>query len=224
MPAATGAVGVMGGTFDPIHLGHLVAASEVAHRFGLSEVCFVPTGQPWQKSDRKVSDAVHRHAMTLIATASDPRFTVSTVDIDRPGPTYTVDTLRDLRATVGPDRPLAFITGADALNQILTWRDHDEVLRLARLIGVSRPGHRLTPPPEPAEAAGQIVDHLFGAAPLLPAQQAGAHLDHPTHRHHRSDQGRAGQAGELHLQLLPVVVAAGAPLSVHRLHQNCVEA
>lgn len=147
----------MGGTFDPIHLGHLVAASEVAHRFGLSEVIFVPTGQPWQKADRHVSAARHRHAMTLIATAADPRFTVSTVDIDRAGPTYTVDTLRELRSMLGPERPLAFITGADALNQILTWRDHDEVLRLARLIGVSRPGHALTAPPLP-EASVSLIE------------------------------------------------------------------
>lgn len=147
----------MGGTFDPIHLGHLVAASEVAHRFGLNEVIFVPTGQPWQKADRHVSPARHRHAMTLIATAADPRFTVSTVDIDRAGPTYTVDTLRELRSMLGPQRPLAFITGADALNQILTWRDHDEVLRLARLIGVSRPGHALTAPPLP-EASVSLIE------------------------------------------------------------------
>ena len=110
-------VGVMGGTFDPIHHGHLVAASEVQHWFDLDEVVFVPTGDPWQKADRDVTGAEHRYLMTVIATASNPRFTVSRVDIDRPGRTYTVDTLRDLRAAM-PDAELYFITGADALAEI----------------------------------------------------------------------------------------------------------
>src|SRR5690242_8286433 len=96
-------IGVMGGTFDPVHHGHLVAASEVAHRFALDEVVFVPTGQPWQKSDAPVSPAEDRYLMTVIATASNPQFSVSRVDIDRPGPTYTVDTLHDLRARFGED-------------------------------------------------------------------------------------------------------------------------
>ena len=91
-------IGVMGGTFDPIHHGHLVAASEVAHFFSLDEVVFVPTGQPWQKDGRKVAPSEDRYLMTVIATASNPRFSVSRVDIDRPGPTYTIDTLRELRA------------------------------------------------------------------------------------------------------------------------------
>ena len=91
-------LGVMGGTFDPIHHGHLVAASEVASFFDLDEVVFVPTGQPWQKTDRHVTAAEDRYLMTVIATASNPRFTVSRVDIDRGGVTYTIDTLRDLRA------------------------------------------------------------------------------------------------------------------------------
>ena len=89
-------IGIMGGTFDPIHHGHLVAASEVANLFHLDEVIFVPTGQPWQKSEREVSAAEDRYLMTVIATASNPRFSVSRVDIDRPGPTYTIDTLSDL--------------------------------------------------------------------------------------------------------------------------------
>ena len=136
-------LGVMGGTFDPIHHGHLVAASEVAARFGLDEVVFVPTGVPWQKAHRRVSPAEDRYLMTVIATASNPRFSVSRVDIDRPGDTYTVDTLRDLRAQRGPDSDLFFITGADALSQILTWRGADELFELAHFIGVSRPGVRL---------------------------------------------------------------------------------
>ena len=139
-------IGVMGGTFDPIHLGHLVAASEVAHRFELDRVVFVPTGEPWQKSDREVSPAEDRYLMTVIATAADSRFSVSRVDIDRDGPTYTVDTLRDIRAALGQEHDYRFITGADALADILSWREPEEVLRLAHLVGVTRPGHVLVDP------------------------------------------------------------------------------
>jgi nicotinate-nucleotide adenylyltransferase len=137
-----GRVGVMGGTFDPVHHGHLVAASEVAGLFGLDEVVFVPTGQPWQKSGRDVSPAEDRYLMTVIATASNPRFSVSRVDIDRGGPTYTIDTLTDLQAQ-RPDAELFFITGADALSQILSWRDSERCFELAHFIGVTRPGFTL---------------------------------------------------------------------------------
>ncbi|HEX4660746.1 MAG TPA: nicotinate-nucleotide adenylyltransferase [Streptosporangiaceae bacterium] len=137
-------IGVMGGTFDPIHHGHLVAASEVGHFYSLDEVIFVPTGQPWQKKDRQVSAAEDRYLMTVIATASNPRFSVSRVDIDRPGPTYTIDTLRELHTLRGPDTELFFITGADALKQIMTWQDADELFKLAHFVGCTRPGHRLS--------------------------------------------------------------------------------
>ena len=139
-------VGVMGGTFDPVHHGHLVAAAEVADAFGLDEVVFVPTGQPWQKVDRAVSPAEDRYLMTVVATAADPRFAVSRVDIDRGGPTYTVDTLRDLRAERGPDAEFFFITGADALSDILTWRDPQDLFALAHFVGCTRPGHVLADP------------------------------------------------------------------------------
>lgn len=132
----------MGGTFDPIHHGHLVAASEVADRFGLDEVVFVPTGQPWQKGSRTVSPAEERYLMTVVATASNPRFSVSRVDLDRDGPTYTVDTLRDLRVAE-PDAALFFITGADALGAILSWHKLDELFDLAHFVGVTRPGYEL---------------------------------------------------------------------------------
>ncbi|OBF96145.1 nicotinic acid mononucleotide adenylyltransferase [Mycobacterium sp. 852002-51152_SCH6134967] len=131
----------MGGTFDPIHNGHLVAASEVADRFGLDEVVFVPTGQPWQK-DRDVTAAEDRYLMTVIATAANPRFSVSRVDIDRGGPTYTKDTLRDLHA-LNPDADLYFITGADALASILTWQNWEDMFAIANFVGVSRPGYEL---------------------------------------------------------------------------------
>nr|WP_268239206.1 nicotinate-nucleotide adenylyltransferase [Microlunatus endophyticus] len=146
-------LGVMGGTFDPIHHGHLVAASEVASRFALDEVVFVPTGRPWQKEDKEVSEPEDRYLMTVIATASNPRFTVSRIDIDRPGPTYTIDTLHDLRTERGDDVDFYFITGADALSQILTWRGVEELFDLAHFVGVTRPGHELTEPP-----IGQVPD------------------------------------------------------------------
>lgn len=132
----------MGGTFDPIHHGHLVAGSEVADRFGLDMVIYVPTGQPWQKADRVVSPAEDRYLMTVIATASNPRFHVSRVDIDRGGDTYTIDTLTDIRAQY-PDADLFFITGADALAMIVTWRDWETMFDLAHFVGVTRPGYEL---------------------------------------------------------------------------------
>jgi nicotinate-nucleotide adenylyltransferase len=132
----------MGGTFDPIHHGHLVAASEVADRFELDQVVFVPTGQPWQKRSRSVTPAEDRYLMTVIATASNPRFSVSRVDIDRGGATYTKDTLRDLRA-LNPDADLYFITGADALASILSWQNWEDLFSLAKFVGVSRPGYEL---------------------------------------------------------------------------------
>ncbi len=135
-------IGVMGGTFDPIHHGHLVAASEAASRFSLDEVVFVPTGQPWQKSKSEVTAAEDRYLMTVIATASNPRFGVSRVDVDRDGPTYTVDTLHDL-AAIFPEAELYFITGADALEQILSWHRASEMFDIAHFVGVTRPGFTL---------------------------------------------------------------------------------
>jgi len=135
-------IGIMGGTFDPIHHGHLVAASEVANEFELDEVIFVPTGAQPFKLNRRVSAAEHRYLMAVIATASNPRFTVSRIEIDREGVTYTIDTLRRLNRQY-PDAELFFITGADALDQILQWRDADELWSLAHFVGVTRPGHQL---------------------------------------------------------------------------------
>ncbi|SDQ05310.1 nicotinate-nucleotide adenylyltransferase [Quadrisphaera sp. DSM 44207] len=148
-------LGVMGGTFDPVHHGHLVAASEVAARYGLDEVVFVPTGEPWQKSARAVSPAEHRYLMTVVATASNPQFTVSRVDVDRPGPTYTIDTLRDLQR-LRPGAELFFITGADALAQILSWKDAERLFDLAHLVGVTRPGHDLSLSGLPPERVSQL--------------------------------------------------------------------
>ena len=148
-------VGIMGGTFDPIHHGHLVAASEVAMRYELDEVIFVPTGEPWQKSSRRVSPAEHRYLMTVIATASNPRFWVSRVDIDRAGPTFTIDTIRDI-AQQRPDAELFFITGADALAQILSWKQAEDALQLAHFVGVTRPGYELSDEHLPSDSVTLI--------------------------------------------------------------------
>ena len=135
-------IGIMGGTFDPIHIGHLVAASEVAHLYDLTEVIFVPTGQPWQKTSREVTAAEDRYLMTVLATATNPMFSVSRIDIDRAGLTYTIDTLRDL-AAARPSAELFFITGADALAQIFDWQSVQELFSLAHFVGVTRPGYDL---------------------------------------------------------------------------------
>ncbi|MDO4929080.1 MAG: nicotinate-nucleotide adenylyltransferase [Corynebacterium sp.] len=143
-------IGVMGGTFDPIHHGHLVAASEVAAKYHLDKVIFVPTGQPWQKIQGNVSPAEDRYLMTVIATASNPRFEVSRVDIDRDGPTYTIDTLSDIAAEY-PDAELFFMTGADALSNILSWKQWDKLFSMATFVGVTRPGYVLDEAAVPEE-------------------------------------------------------------------------
>ncbi|NDE69170.1 MAG: nicotinate-nucleotide adenylyltransferase [Microbacteriaceae bacterium] len=146
-------IGVMGGTFDPIHNGHLVAASEVASAFDLDEVIFVPTGSPYLKDN--VTPAEHRYLMTVIATASNPRFKVSRIDIDREGPTYTVDTLADMQKLY-PDADLVFISGADAIAQISAWKNADQLWDLAHFVAVSRPGHKLTVPDAPEGAISKL--------------------------------------------------------------------
>ncbi|MDO5494689.1 MAG: nicotinate-nucleotide adenylyltransferase [bacterium] len=148
-------IGVMGGTFDPIHHGHLVAASEVQDVFGLDEVIFVPTGAQPFKLDRDVTSAEHRYLMTVVATASNKRFNVSRVEIERPGTTYTIDTLRELRELY-PDGDLYFITGADALNQIITWKDSEELFELAHFVGVTRPGHEFSADELPEEGVSLL--------------------------------------------------------------------
>ena len=134
------AIGIMGGTFDPIHHGHLVAASEVMDVYGLDQVVFVPAAMQPFKAGRRVTPAEHRYLMTVIATASNPKFTVSRVDIDRPGITYTIDTLRDIRAQ-HPEAELFFITGADAVAEIMQWKDADKMWELAHFVAVTRPGY-----------------------------------------------------------------------------------
>ncbi|HYZ93879.1 MAG TPA: nicotinate-nucleotide adenylyltransferase [Actinomycetota bacterium] len=132
----------MGGTFDPIHHGHLLAAEEARHAFSLDKVLFVPAGNPWQKDDKDVTPGEQRLEMTKLATDGNPSFEVSRLELDREGPTYTIDTLRAVREQQ-PDDELFFITGADAISQILTWKDPSDVLDLATFVAVTRPGHRL---------------------------------------------------------------------------------
>ena len=203
----------MGGTFDPIHHGHLVAASEVQSWFDLDEVVFVPTGQPWQKSEREVSASEHRYLMTVIATASNPRFWVSRADIDRSGPTYTIDTIRDIKA-LRPQAELFFITGADALAQILSWKNAEEALTLAHFVGVTRPGYELSDAHLPSDsvrlldvpalaisssgcrervAAGRPVWYLVPDGVVQYISKHQLYRDHPapgTERTHRHTQPR----------------------------------
>jgi nicotinate-nucleotide adenylyltransferase len=146
-------LGVMGGTFDPVHFGHLVAANEAASAFGLDKVIFVPTGEPWQK--QTITDSGHRFNMTKLAIAGNSHFDISRVDVDRPGPTYTVDTLRDIKAQ-HPEAELFFITGADSIAQIGSWKDSEQIWPLAHLVGVTRPGHSLEVPKSPHGAVSLL--------------------------------------------------------------------
>lgn len=137
-------VAIMGGTFDPIHYGHLAAAEEVAEHYDLEQVIFIPSAQPPHKKDYQVTPAEDRYLMTVLATNSNPRFTVSRLELDRPGPSYTIDTLRELHRALGPQCELFFITGADAVLEIVTWREADKVLQEARFLAVHRPGYDLS--------------------------------------------------------------------------------
>jgi len=133
----------MGGTFDPIHFGHLVTAEEALVQFNLDRVVFMPTGHPAFKAEQVVTAAEHRYLMTVVATASNPDFDVSRMEIDRPGLTYTVDTLLALRELHGPQTDLFFITGADAVWEIVAWKDADRIADLCTFIGATRPGYDL---------------------------------------------------------------------------------
>ena len=133
----------MGGTFDPIHFGHLVTAEEALVQFNLDRVVFMPTGNPALKVREDVTLAEDRYLMSVLATASNPDFDVSRMEVDRPGLTYTVDTLRALRDSRGTSTQLFFITGADAVWEIVTWHDAEKVADLATFIGATRPGYDL---------------------------------------------------------------------------------
>jgi nicotinate-nucleotide adenylyltransferase len=141
-------VGVMGGTFDPIHIGHMIAASEALREFQLNRVIFVPTGRPWQKAS--FTDPEDRYQMTVLAAGSNPCFAVSRIEIDRVGPTYTIDTMQALRDFHGEDASLYFIIGADAVLRLGTWHRVEGLEKLAEIIALDRPGSdldRLDPRP-----------------------------------------------------------------------------
>lgn len=133
-------LGIMGGTFDPIHYGHLVAAETARDELGLDNVLFIPTGIPPHKINRRVTDANLRFAMVEMSIRNNKYFKVSRVEIERAGPTYTIDTLRILHSLF-PEQELHFITGTDALRELFTWREPEEIIKLARIIGASRPGY-----------------------------------------------------------------------------------
>lgn len=134
-------IAIMGGTFDPIHYGHLVTAEAVRHKYNISQVIFMPTGQPPHKKDQEISHSEHRYLMSVLATATNPYFNVSRMEIDRKGTTYTIDTIKSLRELYGDETELYFITGADALHYIFTWKDTEELLKLCTFVAVTRPGY-----------------------------------------------------------------------------------
>lgn len=154
----------MGGTFDPIHHGHLLTAEEARWQFALDEVMFIPTGQPWMKAHQVAAPAEDRYAMTALATAGNPSFTVSRLEIDREGPTHTVDTLRVLREERGTDVELYFVTGADAVLGFREWKEPDAVLALAHVIAATRPGYDLS-----AHEEGGERDHPNITVMRIPA-------------------------------------------------------
>jgi nicotinate-nucleotide adenylyltransferase len=138
------AVGIMGGTFDPIHYGHLVIAEGARVEYDLSEVIFIPSGMPPHKRDQTISNAEDRYRMTMLATQDNPHFSVSRVEIDRPGPSFAVDTIRTMKEMYGPDVDLYFITGADAILQILSWKDVGSLISMCHFVAATRPGYSLT--------------------------------------------------------------------------------
>jgi nicotinate-nucleotide adenylyltransferase len=150
-------IGVMGGTFDPLHVGHLVAASEVLYALRLERIIFIPTGQPWQR--RSYSDPEDRFLMTVLGVSPDPRFSVSRAEIDRPGPTYTVDTMRELREFHGPATSFFFIAGADAITRLPTWHHMEGLADLTDIVAVTRPGWDLARlKPEPGWPRIEVVE------------------------------------------------------------------
>ena len=133
-------IGVFGGTFDPIHIGHLIVAEEVRIKFGLGEVIFVPTGQPWLKANRPVSSAVHRLEMVRLAINTNPYFKLSTIEVDRPGISYTVDTMAILQQQLGAEARFLFLLGSDALAELPQWKEPSRLIQMCRLVVFTRPG------------------------------------------------------------------------------------
>jgi nicotinate-nucleotide adenylyltransferase len=135
-------IGVLGGTFDPIHMGHLVVAEEARIKLGFSEVLFVPAGQPWLKLDRNITSAVHRVEMVRRAIADNPHFKLSTLEVERAGPSYTVDTLTMLKKQLGSEASLFFILGRDTLAELPLWKEPKKLVQLCRLVVAPRLGSK----------------------------------------------------------------------------------
>jgi nicotinate-nucleotide adenylyltransferase len=137
-------IGIMGGTFDPVHYGHLVTAEAARNEFSLDKVIFIPTGSPPHKRQTKYSEGTHRLAMTSLAIASNPHFILCPIEMQRHGYSYSVDTVASLKLEYGPDTAIFFIAGADAVLDIPTWHDADSLMGLCRFIAATRPGFDLT--------------------------------------------------------------------------------
>ena len=153
-------IGIMGGTFDPIHFGHLICAEQAREQFELDYVVFMPTGNPVFKMDRKVSDAEHRFNMTVAATRRNPHFDVSRMEIDREGATYTYDTLLAIRELTPPGTGLFFITGADAIGSVLKWRNAEETLSLAHFVAATRPGYDISHLHDSIDSNGELPSSI----------------------------------------------------------------
>lgn len=182
-PSRTYRLGIMGGTFDPIHNGHLVAAEQSRHDLDLDLVVFMPAGSPAFKQDREVSSAEDRYAMTLLATADNPNFLASRFELEREGITYTVDTLSALREIYPDNVELYFITGADAIIDIVKWHDADRIAELATLVGATRPGYDLDAAMDAIERSGIQFDVIYLEVPALAISSS-----------HLRERHRAGQS------------------------------
>lgn len=215
-----GRIGVLGGTFDPIHVAHLAVAEEAREALGLERVLFVPAGRPWQKADRTISSAAHRLAMVEAAIAGNPAFATSRIEIDRAGPTYTVETLEALAAAeraAGREADLWFILSTEALRGLPTWHTPDRLLELCRLAVVPRPGvATLALGPRPvgseAQADGSEAEVPIDDAWLqrnLPGREDRVRLlDGPFLRLSASDIRARVAAGRSVRYLVPDAVAA----------------
>lgn len=172
MRRPTQRIGIFGGTFDPPHLGHLIMAEEIRERFELREVYFMPSHRPPHKDRHDLTDATHRFAMTVAATAQNSAFVPSPIEVNRPGPSYSIDTLRTLREELGPEAEILFVAGLDSFLQIDTWKDWEDLLDLCHFIVVSRPGHRFDEIPDrvPERLLDRIVD-------LRGDEDPGSHLE-----------------------------------------------
>ena len=213
-PARTYRLGIMGGTFDPIHHGHLVAAEAAFDELGLDVVVFMPAGSPAFKQDKRVSTGEDRYAMTLLATSDNPHFVASRFEVDRAGITYTADTLTRLREVYPDNVELYFVTGADAIAEVCAWHDAGTIARLAHLVGATRPGYDLAHARNELDASPYDFDVTYLEVPALAISssdlrermQAGASLRYLTpdqvigYAHKRqlygAKAGRYGSIGE----------------------------